>query len=365
MAAGLPDTGHAGKGPMASGMMVRIEPPGDWQALGLRWRALEAACDAGFFLSWDFIGCQAETKFAGALLLSVVQDGQDLALGLLGSTGRQALLHETGIAALDAVFIEHNGLLIRPGHEAVLVPALRAVLRRFSSLRLSGIGDTILAASRKSGSVRLRISRFAPAVDLRALDRPFLDTLSANARAQIRRAMRCYGVAPKVERAASVAQALAWFADLVALHQAAWTRRGKPGAFVDPSLCLFHQLLVASAFPHGSLDLLRVVTGSETIGLLYCFIGNQRVLAYQSGFAPAIHPHAKPGLVCHALAIEHYARQDMAAYDLLGGADRYKLTLAKGGETLHWATLHRRWSVQGLIASLQLLAERLHRDPKP
>jgi CelD/BcsL family acetyltransferase involved in cellulose biosynthesis len=334
-----------------AGALIRMEPPGDWQALGARWQALEAACDAGFFLSWVFIGCQAE-RFAGGRLLSVTVDGEDVALALLGRSGRRAFLHETGASAFDAVFIEHNGLLVRPGHESVVVPALRAVLRRFASLRLSGIGDATLMAARQAGTVRLHISRFAPAVDLRALDRPFLDTLSANARAQIRRAMRCHEQAPCLDRATSAAQALAWFADLVALHQAAWTRRGKPGAFADPALRRFHEALIASAVPAGKADLLRITAGRQTIGLLYCFMGNGRVLSYQSGFAPSHHAHAKPGLVCHTLAIEHYAREKMQAYDLLGGADRYKLTLAKGGETLHWATLHRPASLQGLLTSL-------------
>jgi CelD/BcsL family acetyltransferase involved in cellulose biosynthesis len=345
---------------MAAAMTVRIEPPGDWDALGARWQALEAACAPSFFLGWTFLGCDVAKRFGGALLLSVTQDGQDVALGLLGTRGGQALLHETGDPARDAVFIEHNGLLVRPGHEACVAPALRDVLRRFPALRLSGIGEATLAAARAAGSVDVHMSRFAPAVDLSALaGRPYLDTLSANARAQIRRAMRLSAAPPSLARAAGADQALAWFDGLVALHQARWTARGRPGAFADPALTDFHRALIARAVPAGKADVLRIAAGGEVVGYLYCFVAGRRVLSYQSGFAYSANPHAKPGLVCHTLAIAHYAGAGMNCYDLLGGADRYKLTLAQGGESLHWATLYRPWSLRAAQASLRRGAKKL------
>ena len=76
------------------------------------------------------------------------------------------------------------------------------------------------------------------------------------------------------------------------------------------------------------------------------------MLSYQSGFAYSEDPREKPGLVCHTLAIDHYARLGMRVYDLLGGDDRYKKTLAGGGEALHWATLRRWRSAAGLTAAL-------------
>ncbi len=345
---------------MAEPMIVRIEPPGDWQALGARWQALEHVCAPTFFLGWCFLGCDAAQRFAGAFLLSVTLDGQDIALALLGRRGRHVCLNETGNAAYDAVFIEHNGLLVRPGHEAAVGPALREVLRRFTALTLSGVGDAVLEAAHAAGAVDLHVSRMAPAVDLsRLAGRPFLDTLSANARSQIRRARRLYAAPPTIARAQSAGEALDWFAGLVALHQARWTRRGRPGAFADPALTGFHKTLIAQAVPAGQADVLRCIAGDETLGYLYCFIAGGRVLSYQSGFAYSPHPHAKPGLVCHALAIDFYARAGMDCYDLLGGADRYKLTLARGGEMLHWATLYRRPSLMAVRSFLKKRTKKL------
>ncbi len=341
-------------------MIVRIEPPGDWHALGERWQALEQACAPTFFLSWVFLGCDVANRFAGALLLSVTLGGQDVALALLGRRGRHAWLHETGDAARDAVFIEHNGLLVRPGHEACATPALREVLRRFPSLSLSGIGDAALAAAHAAGTVDVHMTRFAPAVDLSGLARrPFLDTLSANARSQIRRAMRLHATPPTIARAATVEQALAWFDGLIALHQATWTSRGRPGAFADPALTSFHRMLIGRSVPGGAADVLRITAGGDVVGYLYCFIAGRRVLSYQSGFAYSTNPHAKPGLVCHTLAIEFYARGGMECYDLLGGADRYKRTLADGGESFHWVTLHRRWSLRAARSFLKKRTKKL------
>jgi CelD/BcsL family acetyltransferase involved in cellulose biosynthesis len=347
----LKDAGRGGgAGLQAAAISVSIAPAGDLERLGERWMALESACPAGFFLSWTFLGCLVAERYPRLLLLSVTLDGADVALALLGWRGRRAFLNETGIPSNDAVFIEHNGLLARPGHEEVAAAALRAVLHRFPALRMSGVGDTMLASARSAGTVQTHVTRFAPAVDLASLDRPYLQTLSSNARSQIRRATRCYAGQPRVQRAESCDEAAAWFASLVLLHQASWQRRGRPGAFADASTRRFHEKLIVRGFASGQVDVLRVASGADVVGYLYCFIGDARVLSYQSGFAPSADPRAKPGLVCHALAVEFYANRGMTAYDMLGGADRYKLTLGRAGETLHWITLRPRWSWAGLAA---------------
>jgi CelD/BcsL family acetyltransferase involved in cellulose biosynthesis len=134
----------------------------------------------------------------------------------------------------------------------------------------------------------------------------------------------------------------------VALHQAGWARRGKPGAFADPLMRDFHTELITRAWPLGQADLLRIAAGPRVIGALYHFLRDGHVYSYQSGFAETAEAKEKPGLVCHAMAIAHYAARGQRVYDLLAGEDRYKLTLAGGRETLHWATLHRPFSAAGL-----------------
>ncbi len=61
------------------------------------------------------------------------------------------------------------------------------------------------------------------------------------------------------------------------------------------------------------------------------------VSAYQSGFAYALaNSHRKPGLTCHASAIEMYLAEGVQKYDFLAGGDRYKLTLANAQAKRYW-----------------------------
>ena len=337
---------------------VTLEPIGDLNSLGQRWQTLEVEANGGFFRSWTFLGCLAQERFAGARLLAVTQDGADVSLGLLGEARGRIWLNQTGLHTLDAPFIEHNGLLTRRGCADLITPALQGCVRQTGTLALSGIDSATLAAAHRAGWVDVQQSRLAPCVALDQLGGPYLDSLSANARAQIRRSQRLYGPGLMLQRANSLDQAQTWFTEMALLHQAAWARRGQPGAFGLPETIRFHAALIARAWPEQSVDLLRVTAGKRHIGTLYCFIQGGRVLSYQSGFASTDDKREKPGLVCHALAIEDYAAAGHRHYDLLAGADRYKLTLARDGEVLHWATLHRPWSASGLAGRFRMLLNR-------
>jgi CelD/BcsL family acetyltransferase involved in cellulose biosynthesis len=285
-----------------------------------------------------------------------VREGEeDVALALLGGRPRSTGLNETGDSAQDAVFIEHNGLLVRRGYEAALGPALAHAVRMAGPVVLSGVDDATLAAARGAGWLELRQSRFAPRVDLPATGGDFLATLSANSRAQIRRSMRLFGADLRLVRAESLQEAQGFFAEMVDVHQAAWQLRGRPGAFADAGMRRFHAALIDRAFPRGEVDLLRVAAGAHHVGTLYAFVRDGRVMIYQSGFRYGDDKREKPGLVCHALAIGFYAQRGFRVYDFLAGGDRYKTSLAKVGEALHWAVLHRAWTFSGVLGRARTL----------
>ena len=67
------------------------------------------------------------------------------------------------------------------------------------------------------------------------------------------------------------------------------------------------------------VDLLRVRAGDTTVGCLYNFVSRGDVSFYQSGLAYETDGKLKPGLVCHALAIDHAARAGHRWYDFLAG----------------------------------------------
>jgi CelD/BcsL family acetyltransferase involved in cellulose biosynthesis len=330
---------------------ISFAPVTDAAALAGRWRGLEPACDGGFFRSWTWLGALLP-HFGAPHLLAVRDRGQDVALGLFNRVGGRLLLHEAGAQPWDGLYVEHNGLLLRRGAEAVLPAALRLAVAQ-GRLVLSGIDDAHARAAALAGEVQMRGLHFAPALDLAALarsGRPHLDVVSGNARSQIRRAMRLYGARLAIEHARTAQEARDFFARLVALHQAAWRARGKPGAFADGAVRAFHDTLIAAGVPRGEVLVARIAAGAREIGYLYNFQHGGRVFAYQSGFVAEADARLKPGLVCHALAIADAMAAGARVYDFLAGAQRYKTTLApQGGEALHWITLHRAGSMSARV----------------
>lgn len=356
-------------------LRIDLQHVADPLSLEGEWRALEARADLSFFQSWTWIGCRARERFADARVLRVERDGERVGLALLNRTpgrlrgrlGERLWLGESGVAALDAVYVEHNGVVLARGEAALLPACLRALLTGGGLpgrwLRLAGVGRDHLAAARDIGPVRLLRRHPAPYVDLAALGAGaggYLASLSANTRYQLRRSARAYAAlgAPRLERAGSVAEALAFLAALAALHQRAWTGRGQPGAFANPAFVRFHQELLARAIPRGEAELLRLRAGEAVVGYLYNFRHRGHVLAYQSGFAyDAAPPHGKPGLTCHAAAIEQAWREGLARYDFLAGGDRYKTSLANAATELYWAESASRGSLAGLALALRRLRQ--------
>ena len=337
------------------------------------WQALEARAGGSFFQGWSWTGCDYATRFPDPVLLRAEESGRVLALGLFNRRPRRlarSSLHlgESGDAALDAVFIEHNGFLIDRAAPAGLAAAcLRAALtlalpeggtRR---LVLSGIDDDLFAVARPFAP-HVTAVRPAPFVDLAGLRTrgvPYLDRLSANTRYQLRRSARAYAARGPlaVQRAASLAEALDFLDRLARLHQRTWQARGKPGAFANPAFREFHAALIARGLPRGEVDLLRIAAGGDAIGYLYNFRYRDRIAAYQSGFDyEAAGAHAKPGLTCHHLAIEHYAATGAVAYDFLAGGDRYKASLADAAATLHWIEMSPTATLPGLLDRARSLA---------
>ncbi len=327
----------------------------DWDALGAEWRALEGRAGASFFQTWSWVGCLAPARYDNPVLLQARHDGQTVALGLFnrrrGRLFDTLWLHETGDPGWDVVFIEHNGLLLDAALDtealrvACLVAARRAPLpqaRIGRRLVLSGVDDATLRAAGAAGVVSQLTSRVAPTLDLAALRRAgrgHFDVLSANTRAQLRRSARAYAAlgAVSIRRATDPAEAHRFLDSLAGLHQVSWQRRGRAGAFAEPRFARFHHALIDRAFPRGEIELSRIAAGATPIGYLYNFQLNGLISAYQSGFNYVLgDQRAKPGLTCHALAIEQAVADNRDSYDFLAGDNRYKRSLADQATGLHW-----------------------------
>lgn len=86
--------------------------------------------------------------------------------------------------------------------------------------------------------------------------------------------------------------------------------------------------------------MLRISAGDRTIGYLYNFIRNGTVSSYQSGFDDSVRGE-RPGYVCHALAISHYAAAGVQHYDFLAEPNRLKQSFGSERYELYWASVRR------------------------
>ncbi|MCP1468346.1 CelD/BcsL family acetyltransferase involved in cellulose biosynthesis [Sphingobium sp. OAS761] len=342
----------------------------DRASLARRWKAVESAAYASFFLGWTWTGAWLDSYGVAPELLAVVDgEGRDVALALFGRAmkprllGRVATLslNQSGDPVADRPYVEYNGLLAVTGREAECEAAMIAALDRrrdWRALRLSGVRPgtsmTGLPARRR---IRTDISPVYQA-DLdavRAARGDYLSLLSANTRSQIRRAMKDHGGALPAVAVAGLDDIDPWLAEMAALNQG----RHADNAWDDEGFRRFVATIAARGLPTGEVELLRFADEGGVAGLLVNFIHRDVAMNYQSAFADPRGGKDKPGLLCHAAAVGHYAGRGLSRYSLLAGKDRYKQSLATCEEALEW------WLVERFAPRLELeaLARRLLRRP--
>jgi CelD/BcsL family acetyltransferase involved in cellulose biosynthesis len=366
--------------PGAIPLVVDLEPARGLPWLGEAWRTLEQRAACSFFQSWRWIGtwlaalpgeieplCLRARVGDETVGLALLTPRRVRRHGVIGS--RQLHLSATGHAELDRLTIEYNGFLLDSRLAGDVQRALLAHLatRRalWDELVLDGMRPSIMAAlDGIDGAVVLRQRSVCPYVDLAALEgADGLVGLGPNTRHQIRRMHRlCADSA--LEIAGTVAEGLAFLAELAELHQAQWQARGQPGAFATDFLRDFHHRLVAEALPAGEAQLLRARAGDgRVIGHLYNFVYRDRVYAYQSGFPQHADNRLKPGLLSHHLAILLNRANGLRFYDFMAGDSRYKRSLSNRQDELIWVVVQRPAARFAVERGLRGLKARLRRRP--
>ncbi|MDQ2801223.1 MAG: GNAT family N-acetyltransferase [Pseudomonadota bacterium] len=331
--------------------------------LALLWRDLETRADVTFFLSWDWIGAWiAELGIKPTVLIGEA-GGAMVLLGIVVPRRRREAgvirvdglyLHATGRRETDVIAHEYNGFLVARDWRGRAEAAAAGFLLgcqigrgRFDELHIVAMLDRDQALLTPPGAlVQVPFRKPSWRVDLeavRASGRPYLEQLSANTRQQIRRSMRLYEERGPLlaARAEDAPTALAWLDELKSLHQAHWQARGEPGGFAFPFFERFQQRLIANCVPRGTVEMLRVTAGDETIGYVYNLMWRGHVLAYVTGFRAEQDGRLKPGLVGHTLAIERHVQEGARLYDFMAGEYRYKTNLGQEGPEFVYLLLQR------------------------
>ncbi|MFN8174383.1 MAG: GNAT family N-acetyltransferase [Solirubrobacteraceae bacterium] len=320
------------------------------------WSALERRCEPLFACTWLWTetwlrhyGDAVPHEFALAR-----RDGEALAVALVTRSARRAaglpLLRRLHLGTAGepgrGVWVERNGLLAReedrPGAGAALLAALR---RRggWDELCLDGFApdhaaDVLAAAGPGGAEARREPSPVRRLAGARAAGGGALGALATGTRRRVRQGLRALDGA-RTEITAGGDRAMAFFDELVELHEARWD----PGIFSDPRVLGFHRDLIARA--GGAVWISRTTAPVGTVGCLYGFLestpgGGVAALFYQSGLARFEDNRVRPGLVAHAGLIDSLiGREDVELVDYLAGESRYKRELADDERELVWARI--------------------------
>jgi CelD/BcsL family acetyltransferase involved in cellulose biosynthesis len=340
---------------------VSVEALQNIARLETAWRELEARATHSFYLSWLWIGTWLRYLPKGAQphVLVARTAGKIVGLAVIcrrrtWSFGPHARarwhLNETGDTRFDRLFIEYNNILAeRSFADAIIAACLEALthrLRHSDQLVFSGIDpDLELAACRIAGRAGLvaevKVADTARWIDftkVRQKGGNYRATLGRNTRQAVNRAMRLYAERGPIELRImeTTSEALAAFDLLADFHQSRW---GGKGAFVNPSFRLLHEELIARGVPMGAVRISRTLAGDQTIGVLYNFVHDGRVLNYQSGFLYERDGRLKPGLVSHVLSIEDSIVRGERGYDFLAGSAGHKSHLANAEHAMKWIAI--------------------------
>ena len=348
---------------VAAALQVELVTLPAWQPLEREWRALEARSETSFFLSWSWIGpwlaclpatvkprLLRATRGSEVLGLAVAVDARIHELPL--PVGRAVWLNATGDSALDAITIEHNGLLLDRRGAAETRAALWARLfepgcgwRRvvLPNLAAAHAPAATLLPARTVLEERVRTSWVVALERAREHAQGYLGVLSAKTRWNVQKSLRaCAAIGPlQLVQAHDLAQAQAFFERMLVLHAQRWQGRGLASAFDTEFSRRFHARLLADNFARGEVQLLRLCAGEREVGYVYSFVHRQRVYFYQSGFDyELLGPRFSPGMLTLVQAIEHNARLGHAVFDLLAGVMPYKRALATDSESMVTIRVH-------------------------
>ncbi len=339
-----------------------LEPIPPIPDLVARWQKVYEDSDASFFLSPVWITSWLRITQSSPFLFSVSDGHQDVALaivcyktGTIRELGRGDLyLNSSGQRSEDRIFIEYNHILTRKSvasSQALFLSELLACSKQVSEIKHAQ--RVIIPGCRYSandlGTDEVRVkSEITDRVHFVMLSKvrekeSYLELLSANTRYQIRRAVRLQTGDGKINisEASSDEEISNWLLDLRRLHVEKWRIKGLPSSFEDDRFFSFVMDVCLTGIPAGTVQLLRFSVQEDRIGYLINFVSGKDILNYQAAFVDYDDNRFKPGLICHCLAVEHYADAGFDVYNFLSGNAQYKRSLSTDYEDIQNLSIHR------------------------
>jgi len=358
----MKQTSRAGKENQESSLTLLKYSWNDWTIVAEAWQRLHEQARASIFLKREWVETWIET-FGTQLKpeILIFRDKEVIVGACIISTlvswrwyvpVQRAYLNCTGEPECDDTCLEYNRILCLPGYDESVSKVLVEYLRRkrWDEFVLNGMevrkeNKSLFKLAPHIVSVE-RSSWYVDLDHLRSNKTDYASSLSSNTRRQIHRSIRLYEelygkiTVQQFDREGDMISRLD---ELSSLHQRSWVARNQPGVFSSEKFVRFHRSVIQRLSRDGSVHVLRVIAGRQTVGMLYNFFCHGRIYFYQSGFSYENDARMKPGLMTHFMAIDHYLRNcpEMLEYDFLAGDSQYKRSLSKSQRPLHWIVVRR------------------------
>lgn len=323
-----------------------------YEALGHKWKILEADSDCSFFLSWAWIEAWLEHMTENVIVIEAKYNKKTVGLSLWVESSRkvlglftikQANLHRTNDVNKDQVWIEYNDFLLDKAvaddvrnaminfikqeclewQEINIGLSLPHVIQSFehyfsnSYKVISSLGYRVKYENNTSKSTLVTYSNYRQNI------------LSKNTRQQVNRSeklLKELGTLKfaTVSKPEDVSHYLSRISEL---HISKWGHTAEGSGFENPYFVNFiRQLILDSTVPMVEVAILFL--DEKPIGYLLNFIYENRVNFYLSAIETGFNPKIKIGMLLHTMSIEYYETKGLDFYDLLAGDARYKQSLS-------------------------------------
>jgi hypothetical protein len=340
----------------ASPYRVAITDQVDIPQLKKDWLSIEQYQELPFFLTWEWIECWLMSYKPRLILVKALTNDSLVAIGLFTLStehrhkfidSRQLRLNQIGDRLQDQIWMEYNDFIADPDHQIKAVnTCLKAMfsLTNWDEIILSMMSQPRAEEILKSipGAYRTLINpSFRVNLDsLKQQKTPYLRSLSANTRHQIKRSVRLYEKQYgkiSMQHASDMDQAIDLFHEAGIFHIHRWDDSG----YNNPLFMRFHENLIRSTFDKGLVKLIKIKAGGTSIAILYFHIVNKNVYFYLHGLHYDDNSKLKPGLVAHSLTTQYFLDQNMCIYDYMGGYSQYKVQLGQRSNDLVSVVIQR------------------------
>jgi CelD/BcsL family acetyltransferase involved in cellulose biosynthesis len=241
---------------------------------------------------------------------------------------------------------------------AAVAPLISAYVKGRRVLALHGVEAD--ASWWRTLSRRARVAAvrgpdaLSPYIELGGMDwDEYLATRSGQLRNQLRRRMRTLrrGHIVTVRRTSALGEVTADLDTLLRLHAARWRERPGRSAMSGDRARRLHLDFATAAFERGWLRLYLLEVDGEAVAAWYGWAIGGRWSYYQAGFDPAWSSHSV-GFLLFAETIREAIEEGAHEYDMLQGAEAFKLRFSAGSRRTRTVVLAARAHPSRLMAGV-------------